>query len=80
MKGQAPGKGGIPGKYRAEQVGQELYNLARDPGETTDVAAQNPEVVRRLESLAEDMRADLGDSLTKRKATGAREPDRLPPK
>ena len=28
----------------------ELYDLAKDPGETTDVSAQNPEVVRDLES------------------------------
>jgi arylsulfatase A-like enzyme len=29
----------------------ELYDLADDPAETTDVAAQHPEVVRRLEAI-----------------------------
>ena len=33
----------LPGKTQ-------LFNLARDPGETTDVAAQNPEVVKDLEA------------------------------
>ena len=33
----------LPGKT-------ELYNLAKDPGETTNVAAENPEVARDLEA------------------------------
>ncbi len=39
----------------------QLYHLDKDPGETSDVAAQYPEVVRRLLALAEKARADLGD-------------------
>ena len=38
-----------------------LVDLAKDLGETTDVSAQNPKVVRRLLALAEGMRNDLGD-------------------
>ena len=38
-----------------------LYDVAEDPGETTNVAAGNPEVVRRLTMLAEKAREDLGD-------------------
>jgi arylsulfatase A len=38
----------------------ELYNLLADVGETRDVAAANPEMVKRLRDLAEPMRADLG--------------------
>lgn len=38
-----------------------LVDLDRDPGETEDVSLQNPLVVRRLVSLAEEMRNDLGD-------------------
>lgn len=38
----------------------ELYNLLADMGEAHDVAAGNPDVVRRLRELAEPMRADLG--------------------
>ena len=38
-----------------------LVNLKNDLGETTDVSAQNPQVVKRLLELAEAMREDLGD-------------------
>ena len=38
-----------------------LVDLGNDIGETTNVAAQNPEVVKRLLALAEAMRKDLGD-------------------
>jgi len=38
-----------------------LINLEVDPGETTDVSSQHPEVVKRLLALAEGMREDLGD-------------------
>ncbi|MBK8092574.1 MAG: sulfatase-like hydrolase/transferase [Verrucomicrobiaceae bacterium] len=49
-----------------------LYDLQADPGEKTDLSAQHPEIVSQLEKHAEAMRADLGDSLTKTPATGAR--------
>ena len=38
-----------------------LFNLDVDIGESTDVAAQHPEVVRRLQRLIEDARTDIGD-------------------
>jgi hypothetical protein len=38
-----------------------LVDLHEDIGETTNVADQNPQVVRRLLKLAEAMREDLGD-------------------
>ncbi len=79
MQGQEPGKDGIPGKYKALPVGLELYNLGDDLGETRNVAAENPEVVQRLQVLAEKAREDLGDSLTKRVGTGTREPGRWVP-
>lgn len=41
----------------------ELYDLLDDPGETRDVIDDHPEVVARLESLAEGARSSLGDSL-----------------
>jgi len=37
-----------------------LYNLKTDIGESTDVAAANPEVVKKLAGLVEDMKDDLG--------------------
>ncbi|MEM0968539.1 MAG: sulfatase-like hydrolase/transferase, partial [Verrucomicrobiota bacterium] len=38
-----------------------LYHLGNDLGETTDVSAENPEVVAELLALAENARADIGD-------------------
>lgn len=43
-----------------------LFDLHADPGETTDVADQNPAVVARLEALAEMARVSLGDERTGR--------------
>jgi len=42
------------------QVGQplELYNLKTDPGEKTNVAAQNPEVIAKIENYLKDARTD----------------------
>jgi arylsulfatase A-like enzyme len=73
------GSGGVPGKYRQADVPQALYDLVADVGETTDVAAAHPDVVRRLLDAAEKAREDLGDSLTGRTGRGLREPGRASP-
>ncbi len=49
-----------------------LYDLEADIGETTDVASQNPEIVKRLESLAEKARDDMGDAATNREGRNVR--------
>jgi arylsulfatase len=49
-----------------------LYNLREDIGETKDVSAAHPEIVERLTKLAEPLRLELGDSLTKTAAQAAR--------
>ncbi len=73
MQGRRPGTGGIPGKYdNSVKTGLELYDLVEDIGETTDVSARHPEVMARLMALADEMRNDLGDRLSKVPATGAR--------
>jgi arylsulfatase len=66
LQGSTAGADGKPGLYKDAKVGLELHNLADDLSERTDVAAQNPAVVQRLEMLADRMRADLGDSLRKK--------------
>jgi arylsulfatase len=38
-----------------------LFHLGEDVGERRDVAARNPEVVKRLVALAEEARQDVGD-------------------
>jgi arylsulfatase len=58
--------------YLVKKMEQSLFNLDDDVGETTDVAAQHPDVVKRLLGLAGEARADLGDSLTKRQGAGVR--------
>jgi arylsulfatase A len=63
-------------RHEERKVGSELYDLEDDVSETTDVAARHPDVVRRLQALAEKSRQDLGDSLTSRVGKGVREPGR----
>jgi arylsulfatase A-like enzyme len=52
----------------------ELYNIARDPSETTDVAAENPNVVAELKRRIEELSKDavppliLGDAMPALKA------------
>ena len=67
LVGSEPGNDGKPGPYKEAKVGLELYNLDDDLSERTDVANRHPDVVRRLQALADGMRADLGDSLRKKK-------------
>ena len=50
------------GDWKLHVLSGELYNLAEDVGETRNVAARHPDVVRRLEALAQKGREDLGDS------------------
>ena len=72
-----PGGGGLPGKYTRPKISGALYNLKQDISEQHDVAAQHPDVVARLQVLAEQARADLGDSLTKRKGANVRAAGKL---
>lgn len=67
MMGNDLGKDGKPGLYKNVKAGLELFNLDDDLSERTDIAARQPDVVRRLQMLADRMRDDLGDSLTRKK-------------
>lgn len=67
------------GKARApEDAGHvfapRLYNLEADLGERSDVADQNPEIVRRLQALVDKMDQDLGQ---KKLGPGVRPPGRV---
>jgi arylsulfatase A len=53
---------------------QFLYNLEKDPGETSDLLEANPEVANRLRALAEKMREDLGDNRRDRPGKNRRPP------
>lgn len=50
----------------------ELYDLDADPGETTDLAAANPEVIASIEVHAERVRTSLGDALQGRPGNDVR--------
>lgn len=77
LSGRKGGTGGIPAKYDNARIEESLFDLEKDPGETTDVREANPEVAARLRTLAAAMRKDLGDSATKETGTGVREPGRV---
>jgi arylsulfatase A len=80
LAGQPGGRDGVPVKYQPRQIAApELYDLKADVAESTDVAAQHPEVVSQLLALAEQARSELGDSLTKRTGSGQREPGKISP-
>lgn len=72
------GDGGKAGKYATLKIGVELFDLETDPGETTNVAADHPDVVERLQKQAAEIRFDLGDTATKQRGTGTRPAGRLP--
>lgn len=61
LAGGPGGRDGKPAPYREAKAGLELYDLEADLGERTNVADRHPEVVRRLQMLADRARADLGD-------------------
>lgn len=63
------------GPWKLALQGGKLFNLEKDLGESTDVASEQPEVVKRLRSLAERARADLGDGA--KAGPGCRPPGRV---
>lgn len=77
MKPAAITQSGIEGiatrhGYKVAQQPLALYHLKEDIGELTDVSAAHPDVVERLQKLAEPFRQQLGDSLTQTVGTEVR--------
>lgn len=77
LNGKPGGLDGRPAATVELPVGQELYDLDRDPGETRDLAATHRRTIRRLQRLAEAARVELGDTATKQPGTGKRAPGRV---
>jgi len=78
LGGRPGGHGGTPVNYEQREIEcPELYDLVNDVSESTDVAAQHPDIVKRLEAEAEKARRELGDSLSNVKGKGVREPGRV---
>jgi len=63
------------GEYSPAQIGLELFDPQNDVGETKNVAAEHPDIVKRLEALIEEAREDLGDG--ERKGKNVRDPGGL---
>ncbi len=66
------GGDGTPGKPVTKEIEPALFDLDQDPAESTDVSEAHPDVVARLQKLAEQAREDLGDALTGRAGKNVR--------
>ena len=65
----------FPWSWKVPEVGKiglSLFDLKKDEGETTNVAAEHPEIVDRLKKFAEHIRKDLGDSSRQQPGPGIR--------
>lgn len=71
LAGRPGGRDGARAKSETARVEHlELYDVQHDLGETTDVAAAHPEIVRNLLLAVEQAREDMGDALVGRKKSG----------
>jgi arylsulfatase A-like enzyme len=57
-----PGSNGVPGGITPGSIGNALYNLHDDPAESENVLEKHPDIVAKIEKLADAAREDLGDS------------------
>jgi len=71
-KENAIGNDGKPGTYSSANVEISLFDLEADPGETNNMAEQNPKVIESLKNLARKYRSDLGDDLLQTKGANVR--------
>jgi arylsulfatase A-like enzyme len=77
LNGHPGGTGGLPIGYKQAKAKLSLFDLDADVSETTNVLEQHPQVVKQLMAAAETARADLGDTLQKRKGKGVRPAGKL---
>ncbi|SFT91931.1 C-terminal region of aryl-sulfatase [Algoriphagus locisalis] len=69
---------GIPVKYKMANLEKaQLFDLSKDPNENTDLSENNPEILTKLNQLADEARADLGDALTESEGTALRKHGRM---
>ncbi len=77
-EGFQPGNDGDPGTVNNNFPFEGgLYNLRRDPGERYDVSATYPQILEKLNAIAQEAREDLGDDLTGHPGKNRREPGRV---
>jgi arylsulfatase A-like enzyme len=66
------GKGGKRVPEVAKTMELSLFDLDNDPGERKNVADKHPDIVRRLQFLAQHARETLGDAMTGQKGNQVR--------
>jgi arylsulfatase A-like enzyme len=77
-EGFEPGSEGLPGRVNENFPHERgLYDLRRDPGETYNMIEFYPEIVERLQKMADEARSELGDFLTGQQGSQRREPGRI---
>lgn len=76
---KAAGKDGKPGPYEQKKLPLSLFHLNNDPQEQFNVVEKHPEIVKQLMVHVEVARQDLGDSLTRHKGAGVRDPGKINP-
>jgi arylsulfatase len=64
-QGPVSGSDGRPFGETTQKIGLSLFNLRTDPSEKINLAEQHPDIVRRLLTIMEMGREELGDTLTK---------------
>jgi len=70
----SPANDGHAGKYVTQECELELYDLESDPGESKDVSSVYPEIVKKMQALADLKREELGDDLKKVQGKENRQP------
>ena len=77
LNGRSGTNDGKPIPYDQNKAEYALYDLKSDVSESVNVVDKFPQVVERLSKLADEVRSDLGDKLTRTKATGVRPAEKL---
>jgi arylsulfatase A-like enzyme len=78
VPGQTPRSDGLPIDYHMIKMEEmELYHVPSDPSETTNVIAQQSQIVEKMLRLAESARIDMGDALQNRDGKNNRNPGRV---
>lgn len=77
LNGQAGGKDGMPAPYFQARTDLALYNLELDISESKDLKSIYPNIIKTMQSLADEMRQDLGDSFLQIKGMGVRNPGKI---
>jgi arylsulfatase len=78
IEGQLPANDGKRGQTKQVKLDfTELYDLNSDKGEKINVAEKHPDIVSKMNEMADEIRKKIGDNLKGIKGTDNREPGRV---